>query len=209
MISDVESYCRQCHKFQQSKFPLPSRAPLTSTPIGKPWQMVAVDILSVPVSTNGNKCLLVVQDYFTKWADAIPLPNQKAVTITKALVNLFSTMGLPQILHSDQGQNFESTVLKQTLDAFSIQKSRTTAYYPQGDGLVERFNRSLLQLLRTYIDKEFEWEQHLPLALYAYRTAVHSSTGVSRHVLMFGREPYTLLFDSPLTFNPGSYLHYL
>ena len=88
-------------------------------------------------------------------------------------------MGLPQILHSDQGQNFESAVFKQTLDAFGIQKSRTIAYYPQGDGLVERCNRSLLQLLRTYVDKEYDWEQHLPLALYAYRTAVHTSTGVS------------------------------
>ena len=117
MISDVKSYCRQCQKCQQSKLPSPSRAPLTSTPIGKPRKMVAIDILSVPVSANGNKCLLVVQDYFTKWADAIPLPNQKAITITKALVNLFATMGIPQIVHSDQGQNFESAMLKQTLDA--------------------------------------------------------------------------------------------
>jgi len=171
--------------------------------------MIAVDILSVPTSVNGNKCLLVVQDYFTKWADAIPLPNQKAVTITKALVNLFATMGLPQILHSDQGQNFESAILKQTLDAFGVQKSRTTAYHPQGDGLVERFNRSLLQLLRTYIDKESDWEKHLPLALYAYRTAVHASTGVSPHVLMFGREPRSLLFDSQCSFDAGSYQQYL
>ena len=82
--------------------------------------MVAIDILSVPVSASGNNCLLVVQDYFTKWADAIPLPNQKAITITKALVNLFATTGIPQIVHSDQGQNFESTVFKNTLDAFGI-----------------------------------------------------------------------------------------
>ena len=83
------------------------------------------------------------------------------------------------------------------------------AYHLQGDGLVERFNRSLLQLLRTYVDKEFDWEQHLPLALYAYRTAAHSSTGISPHMLMFGREPHAFLFDSPLTFDPGSYQHYL
>ena len=144
MVSDAESYCRQCLRCQQSKLPLPKRAPLKSTPIGKPWQMVGVDILSVPMSCSGNKCLLVIQDYFTKWADAIPLPNQKAVTITNALINLFAIMGLPDIVHSDQGQNFESTVLKQTLEAFGIQKSHTTAYHPQGDGLVERFNRSLL-----------------------------------------------------------------
>ena len=75
--------------------------------------MVAIDIFSVPVSASGNKCLLV-QNYFTKWADAIPLSNQKAITITKALVNLFATIGMPQIVHSDQGQNFESTICLRT-----------------------------------------------------------------------------------------------
>ena len=81
-------------------------------PIGKSWQMVAVDILKVPISTNGNKYLLVIQDYFTKWATAIPLPIQSAATITSALINLFSQMGMPDAAHSDQGQNFESTILK-------------------------------------------------------------------------------------------------
>ena len=100
-------------------------------------------------------------------------------------------------------------MLKNTLNAFGIRKSHTTAYHPQGNGLVERFNRSLLQLLCTYIDKEFDWEQHLPLALYVYRTAVHSPTGVSQHMLMFGKEPQALLFDSSLTFDSGSYQHYL
>ena len=98
----------------------PTRVPLTSMPIGKPWQMVAVDILTVPVSTNGNKCILVVQDYFTKWADAIPLPNQSASMITSALLKLFSQMGMPDIIHSDQGHNFESALLKQSLEAFGI-----------------------------------------------------------------------------------------
>ena len=130
MVKDTESYCRQCLRCQQSKLPLPKRAPLKSTPIGKPWQMVGVDILSVPMSCSGNKCLLVIQDYFIKRADAIPLPNQKTVTITNALINLFAIMGPPDIIHSDQGQNFESTVLKQTLEAFGIQKSHTTAYHP-------------------------------------------------------------------------------
>ena len=118
-------------------------------------------------------------------------------------------MGMSQIVYSDQGQNFESMVLKNTLDAFGIEKTHTTAYHPQGDGLVERFNHSLLQLLRTYIDNECNWEQHLPLTLYAYRAAAHSSTGVSLHMLMFCREPNALIFDSSLAFDPGSYQHYL
>ena len=118
-------------------------------------------------------------------------------------------MGMPEIVYSDQGHNFESVVLKQTLEVFGIRKSHTTAYHPQGNGLVERFNRSLLQLLRKYIVNEFDWEQHLPLALYAYRTAIHFSTGISPHMLMFGREPCARLFDSVIYFNSGSYQHYL
>ena len=89
-------------------------------------------------------------------------------------MKLFATYGQ---LHSDQGQNFESAILRQTLDAFSINKSRTTAYHLQGDGLVERFNRSLLQSFQAYVDKQTGWEQYLPLVLYAYRTSVHSPTG--------------------------------
>ena len=95
MAQDVEKYCRECITCQHSKLLLPTKAPLVSMPIGNPWQMVVVDILTVPVSTQGNRYLLVVQDYFTKWADAIPLPNQKASTITSALIKFFSTMGMP------------------------------------------------------------------------------------------------------------------
>ena len=120
--------------------------------------MVAVDVLQVPISYQNNCYLLVVKDYFTKWMEAIPMPDQTAVRITNELVKLFSMLGLPQIaiVHSDQGQNFESTVLKQTLEVFDI---RTTAYHPQGDGLVERFNHSLLQLLRSFVQLESDWER--------------------------------------------------
>ena len=150
IAGDVEQHWQECSKCQQSKFPTPTHAPMTSIPVGHPWQMIAVDVLEVPVSFNNNRYLQVVQDYFTKWADAIPIPDQKATRITKELhvVKLFSIVGLPDILNSDQGQNFKNTILRQTLAAFGIEKSHTTAYHPRCDGMVERFNRSLLQLLR-------------------------------------------------------------
>ena len=78
MSRDVEQYCRQCNKCNASKPPAPQRAPMTSVPIGKPWQMVAADILEVPVSSNNNRYLLVVQDYFTKWVKVVPMPDQTA-----------------------------------------------------------------------------------------------------------------------------------
>ena len=130
MARDVEQYCREYTKCQQSKLSMPQRAPLTSLPIGRPWQMVAVDILEVPLSTNNNRYLLVVQDYYTKWAEAVPLPDQTAARITGELIKVFSIFGHPEILHSDQGRNFESSILAQTLEAFGVHKSRTTPYHP-------------------------------------------------------------------------------
>ena len=111
---------------------------------------------------------MVVQDYFTKWAEAIPMPDQKAIRISEHLIKLFSIFGHPRIVHSDQGHNFGSTVLAQTLDAFRVAKSRTTAYHPQGDGMVERFNFSLLKLLCSCMERQMEWEKYPPLVLYAY-----------------------------------------
>eukprot|EP00731_Ephydatia_muelleri_P009604 Em0005g190a len=205
MAQDVEQHCRECQKCQSSKPPMPSRAPLTNLPIGRPWQMVAIDIVQVPVSINNNKYLLVIQDYFTKWADAIPLQNQRAVTISSEMVKVFCTYGIPNIVHSDQGQNFESTVFHQTLKAFGVEKSRTTAYHPEGDGMVERFNHSLLKLLRTYVEKEEDWEKHLPLALYAYEMAVHSSTGVSPFMLMYGRESSSGVLMQPTGYDASDF----
>ena len=210
MGKDVDQYCNRCVKCQQSKPPMPPRAELQNVPIGRPWQMLAVDILEVPISTCNNRYLLVIQDYFTKWVEAIPLPNQSADLITSEIIKLFSVFGIPDILHSDQGRNFESALFRQTLAAFGVSKSRTTAYHPQGDGMVERFNRSLLQLLRTYVEKPHDWEKYLPLVLYAYRTAPHSSTNVSPFMLMYGRQPTSTPLSSQDTgFEPGSYQAHL
>ena len=205
MLHDIDQYCKECSVCQSSKPPSPQKAPLISMPIGRPWQMVAVDILEVPLSCSKNRYLLVIQDYFSKWADAIPLPNQTADSITKELVKVFATYGMPDILHSDQGRNFESSILRQTLEAFGIKKSRTTAYHPQGDGMVERFNRSLLQMLRSYITDHAEWERYLPFVLFAYRTAVHASTGVTPFEMMFGRAPQQLPFPEATAYDITSY----
>ena len=95
------------------------------------------------------------------------------------------------------------------MEAFGINKRRTTAYHPQCDGLVEHVNRSLLQLLRAYVEENYEWERYLSLVLYAYRTAVHTSTGVSPFVLMFGREPRSNDLSPHITFDTNSDQGYL
>ena len=72
MAQDVERHCRQCATCQESKLPMPVRSPLTNILIGRPWQMTVIDILEVSISTKNSRYLLVIQYYFTKWADARP-----------------------------------------------------------------------------------------------------------------------------------------
>ena len=109
MAKDVECHCWECTNCQETKLPAPVRVPLSNILIGWPWQMVVVDVLEVPVSYNQNRYLLVIQDYFTKRDQAIPMQDQTAARITEKLVKVFSVLGIPDVLHSNQGQNFGDT----------------------------------------------------------------------------------------------------
>jgi len=190
MGKDVVRHCTHCFKCQVSKAPPSKPAPLQPVISSKPWELVAVDILKVPRSAEGNQYLLVVQDYFSKWPFARPIADQTADRIVQVLRDeVFTLVGPPQRLHSDQGRNFESRILGDLCTAFGVKKSHTTPYHPMGDGLVERMNRSLLTLLRTYVERENDWERHLQLLLFVYRTTRHSSTGLSPYEVLFGYNP--------------------
>ena len=95
----------------------------------------------------------------------------------------------PERLHSDQGHNFESAVIAQVYKMLGVDKSRTTPYHPQSDGLVERFNRTILDMLATAVgDNLFEWEKNLRRLCVAYNTSIHPTTVFSPFAPMFGRQ---------------------
>ena len=116
---------------------------------GYPLQMVAMDIVRpFPELLAGNTFVLVVADYIARWTEAYPLPNQETTTVAKKLVDqFFLRFSPPEQLHSDQGRNFESEVITEVCKHHGMVKSRTTPYHPQSDGLIERFNRNLLDML--------------------------------------------------------------
>ena len=121
MGKDVGHYCNHCTTCQITKAPPNQAAPLQPIVASRPWEMVAVDILKVPMSSRGNQYLLVIQDYFSKWPFAVPLPDQKAETIVRALKDqVFTLVGPPHKLHSDQGRNFKSYILSQLCKAFGV-----------------------------------------------------------------------------------------
>ena len=92
--------------------------------------------------------------------------------------NFFLRFSPPEQLHSDQGRQFESSLLREVCRSLGIHKTRTTPYHPQGDGLVERFNRTLLNMLGTTAeDHPATWETLLPKLCIAYNTSIQASTG--------------------------------
>lgn len=205
--NDLMMWCSTCSVCLTRKSPAPKpKAPLTSITVGNPMQLVAVDLVGpLPRSPTGNSYILVAADYFTKWCEAYPLPNMEAATVAEVLTQeLFFRFSPPEALHSDQGRQFDGLLIKEICRILQIRKSRTSPYHPQGDGLVERFNRTLLNMLATSVkDNPLNWESYIRPVCFAYNTSIHASTGFTPFYLMYGREarlPIDLTFGvtSPL-----------
>ena len=208
---DIEDWCRACEDCASRKQPpKPHRAPLQLDRPGIPMQRVAMDILApLPETERGNKYVLVIAEYFTKWTEAFPMPNMEAHTVANLLVYHFiCRFGAPDYLHTDQGRNFESSLMTEICKLLGVSKTRTSPYHPQSDGLVERFNRTLLNMLSVVAkDNERDWDLQLPLVMMAYRTSTQESTGATPFSLMFGREarlPIDIMFGPPPGEQPAS-----
>ena len=151
---DIRRYCNSCEVCQAIKNPVkPGRQPMRPIVVNGVFERIAMDVLGpLPLSHHGNKYVLVIQEYLTKWPLAIPLPSQEAPLIAQTLVEeVFLVYGIPKILLTDRGSNFTSTLLKSINELWGVKQSFTTPYHPQTDGMVERFNRTLTTMLKGYV----------------------------------------------------------
>lgn len=203
MSIDVEQYIKTCGRCITRKT-LPQRSAtlhqITST---GPLDLVCIDFLQIEPDSKGIANVLVVTDHYTRYAQAFPTRDQKSMTVAKVLwEKYFVHYGLPARIHSDQGRDFESKVIKQLLSSLGIKKSRTSPYHPQGDAQPERFNRTLLSMLGTLQnEKKHKWSQHISQLVHAYNCTKNDATGYSPYFLMFGREarlPVDICFDTCL-----------
>jgi hypothetical protein len=201
---DVERWCRQCDACAASRGPRTrSRGLMHQYNVGAPFERIAIDIAGpFPESDRGNRYLLVAMDYFTKWPEVYAIPNQEASTVADALVsNFFCRFGVPMELHSDQGRNFESRLLREVLERLGVRKTRTTPLHPQSDGMVERYVKTVTEHLRKVVSShQRDWDERIHLFLMAYRASTHETTGVTPANLVFGRElrlPCDLMFGAP------------
>ena len=191
MRSDVCQYCRSCLTCATSHTGRATKPPLTSIPVAGPFDCIGVDVIQFPQTYDGNRYAVVFMDYLTKWPEVFPTADQTAVTIAKLLVeHIVCRHGVPAKLLSDRGTNFLSELLHDVYHLLGIKKLNTTAYHPQTDGLVERFNRTLTDMLaKTSANDGKDWDRRLPYVLFAYRTSMQESTKESPFYLLHGRDP--------------------
>ena len=210
MYQRIRSWVKICaaciRKTHQLKDP---KAVHVSADVGEPMEKVFIDLVGPLSKTDsGHEYLLTVEDGFTRWAEAIPIKDKRSETVCKTLLKeVISRHGLMRQIHSDQGREWVSNIWKDLMKLLQIKWTTTPSYNPRSNR-VERFHRTLEQLLRTssYRDNT-DWDERLAQALLAYRTSVHSATGTTPFMAMYGREailPIDLIFELPDSFRQNN-----
>ena len=191
MYSDVIKHCANCPQcaIVHSSGRL-NRPPLHPIPVQRVFQIVGVDVMDLPKTEAGNKHVIVFQDFLSKWPLVFPVPDQKAIRLARLLVNEVVPMfGVPEALLSDRGANLLSHLMEDVCKLLGIRKLNTTAYHPQCDGMVERFNRTLKTILRKHAARfGAQWDRYLPGVLWAYRNTPHDATGEKPSFLLLGHD---------------------
>lgn len=191
MALDVQHWLADCTVCMRRKSPNNRRYPLGNIPTGHRWDRIAMDIMDVCDPTPaGYRYILVIADYFTKWTEAFPIKDKCADTVADILVReIVCRFGMPLVIHSDQGREFENGLMHSMCDLLGCTKTKTAPYHPASDGMIERFNRTCVMMLSMFVnDRRDNWDELLPFVMHAYRTSVHESTGYSPFRLMMGEE---------------------
>lgn len=205
--STVSQYCRSCHACQVAGKPnqVISPAPLKPIPVmNEPFEKLVIDCVGpLPRTKSGHSYLLTLMCSATRFPEAIPLRSLKTPAIVKAIVKFCTTFGLPKFIQSDQGSNFMSRVFRKVMKELNIKHCISRAYHPQSQGVLERFHQTLKTMIRTYcLQHQKDWDEEIPLLLFAVRNTMQESLGFSPAELVFGhslRGPLKVLQEQLLS----------
>nr|XP_021325913.1 uncharacterized protein LOC110438340 [Danio rerio] len=194
--ADVKRFCQACPTCQRTSPRTPPPSPLIPLPIIEvPFERIGMDLVGpLPKSARGHEHILVIVDYATRYPEAVPLRKATAKAIAQELFLLSSRVGIPAEILTDQGTPFMSRLMADLCRLLKVKQLRTTVYHPQTDGLVERFNQTLKQMLRRVAaEDKRDWDLMLPYILFGIREVPQASTGFTPFELLFGRQPRGLL----------------
>ena len=215
MSQDVQHWCKSCvHCAMKKNPPARSKGPLLPLSVGDaPFDRVACDAIGPLTKTrNGNRYIIVFSDYLTRWVESFATPTIDSVQVAKLFVNnIIARFGAPRVLLTDRGSNFISGLVREICHIVNTEKVFTSAYHPQTDGLVERFNGTLIQCLSFYCSsKQDDWDEQISSVCFAYNTSPSEVTGESPFYLLYGRDARLPIDASllPPTTLTGSYADY-
>lgn len=208
MYRFVRQYVRSCATCQRRKTPPQSSAgPLQPLPCpARPFDRVGIDLYGpLPSTPDGNRWIIVAVDHLTRYAETSALPASTAKDVASFLLShLILRHGAPRELLSDRGRVFLSNAIEALLKECNIVHRTASAYHPQTNGMTERFNRTLGDMLAMYVSGDHSnWDRVLPFVTYAYNSAPQTTTGFSPFFLLYGREPSCIL-DTILTYRPDA-----
>jgi hypothetical protein len=192
LYENVKAYVTSCDSCQRRKLGPSSGEPLHSLSVSAVFERIGLDILGpLPETSAGNRYVVIFIDYLTKWVEAFATATTTAEYIGDLLVrHIICRYGAPAELLTDCGPQFTSDLFKRINGILNIKKTYSSPYHPQTNGLVERFNATLADMLSHFSgSRNKDWDLFLDLALAAYRRTPQASTGESPHFLLFGRDP--------------------
>ena len=192
MHQDIYDYIHSCDTCQRVKQDQHNRPPpLTSMPVDGPFERWHIDFLKLSKTSEGFQYVLLVVDSFTRWVEAFPMKTQDSFEVARVLFEqIFSRFGAPHKIVSDLGKQFTSNLVMALCEIFNVKRHFTSAYHPQSNSFCERNNRTIIQSLRAYCDKEQNnWPSKLPGILMALRNSpCTQSTEYSPYFMVFGKE---------------------
>ena len=185
IVRDICLTCPQCQRYK-------SYSQVVAPPVNRietegPFELVAADLLTLPRTPRGHTACLVVVDHWSKWATVAPLRDKRSQTVAGSLKRMIPTWPrVPGRLLSDNGPEFVGEPFENVLASYGIGHCYSTPYHPASNGLVERVNRTLLELIRCETGRDGDWDEHLPRILVNYNHSVHSSTGQTPSEALLG-----------------------
>jgi len=193
MDKDITDYVSTCDICQKRKSFTNKKAPMQPLPIvNRLWERIACDIIG-PIATEQQKYkyILTILEYETRFAKAFPLKNTVSTTIAKIFIDhIILQHGLPSSVLTDRGTNLIAGAMQELCDSLNIEQIKTTAFHPQTDGLVEKFNGTLGNMLSAYSNKNPSvWPTYLQYCVFAYNTSIHASTKETPFYLLYGHDP--------------------
>lgn len=193
LFADVKFFflsCHKCHIFEGKKKLLP--LPLKPISTERPFQQWGLDFIGEihPSSSSQHKWILTAMDYFTKWIEAIPCMQANDSIIMQFLeTNILSRFGFPENIITDNAIAFKSKRMIKFFHKYHITLVHSTTYYPQGNGLAESSNKSLIKIIKKVLEEnKRNWHKKLVNALWADRLTTKRSNGTSPYELVYGME---------------------